>query len=117
MSIGARIKCLRKAKNLNQTELGEMLGLNFGAISAMESDRSMPRTETVLKMCEIFKVSSDYLLFGRETEKTISESEQEIIEILRKDDALTSAIKEAAELKKKVIRRIRMVIEPERLAA
>lgn len=117
MSMGKRIKELRKAKGWNQTELGEKVGLSFGGISGIEADRRDTSQAVIIKLSEIFEVSTDFLLTGKESTNEISPDEREIIEILRKDDALTQAIKEAAELKKKVIRRIRMSLETERLAA
>jgi hypothetical protein len=48
-------------------------------------------------------VSADYLLQGIETDRTISESEQEILEVLRKDEAMTNAVMEFAKVKKKAI--------------
>lgn len=117
MSIGNRTRDLRKAKGWNQSELAEKLGMTSGGLSNLEKDKSKASQEIIIKLSEIFEVSTDFLLTGKESTNEISPEEREIIEILRKDDALTSAIKEAAELKKKVIRRIRMAIEPERLAA
>jgi transcriptional regulator with XRE-family HTH domain len=103
MSIGNRIKELRKKSGLNQTELGEKLGLKTSTVSAMEVDRSSLTDETIIKLSEIFGVSTDYLLKGIETERTISENEQEILETLRGDKDMTNVVMEIAKLKKKAI--------------
>jgi transcriptional regulator with XRE-family HTH domain len=94
---------LRKKNNLNQTELGEIVGLSYGAVGAIESGRNDPSTDTIIKLSNFFKVSADYLLQGIETDRTISESEQEILEVLRKDEAMTSAVMEFAKVKKKAV--------------
>jgi transcriptional regulator with XRE-family HTH domain len=117
MSMGKRIKDLRKAKGWSQTELGEKIGLSFGGVSGIEADRRDTSQSVIIKLSEIFDVSTDYLLKGIETERTISENEQEILEILRKDDALTQAIKEAANLKKKAISYLASYKQPEQHAA
>ena len=103
MSIGTRIKELRKKHELNQTELGEIVGLSYGAIGAIESGRNDPSTDTIIKLSNFFKVSADYLLQGIETERTISEAEQEILSVLREDKAMTNAVMEFAKVKKKAI--------------
>jgi transcriptional regulator with XRE-family HTH domain len=103
MSIGTRIKELRKKHGLNQTELGKIVGLSHGTLAGIESGNNNATTETIIKLCEYFKVSSDYLLFGIETEQTISESEQEILNVLREDKAMTNAVMEFAKVKKKAI--------------
>jgi len=103
MSMGDRIKEQRIKKNWTQAELGEMTGLTFGSISAIEAERRKPSLDVMIKLCELFEVSTDYLLLGIETERTISESEQEILEVLRKDEAMTNAVMEFAKVKKKAI--------------
>jgi transcriptional regulator with XRE-family HTH domain len=103
MSTGNRIKDLRKKAKLNQTELGEKIGLGYGGVAAIEQGRSNPSSEIIIKLAEIFRVSTDYLLLGVETEQTLSESEKEIIEALREDKAMSNAMIEFAKLKKKVI--------------
>jgi transcriptional regulator with XRE-family HTH domain len=102
MSIGKRIKELRKKQGLNQAELGEIIGLSYSAVSSIESDRSEATSKVIMKLSELFKVSTDYLLFGTE-ETIISESEQEILDVLREDKAMTNAMMEFAKVKKKAI--------------
>ena len=103
MNIGERIKILRKEKNWNQTELGEKIGLGDKAVSSIEKGRNAPSAELIIKLSEIFEVSTDYLLKGVETERRISETEQEILEVLRGDKDMTNAVMEFARVKKKVI--------------
>jgi transcriptional regulator with XRE-family HTH domain len=103
MNIGERIKILRKEKNWNQTELGEKIGLGDKAVSSIEKGRNAPSAELIIKLSEIFEVSTDYLLKGVEPERRISESEQEILDVLREDKAMTNAVMEFAKVKKKAI--------------
>lgn len=103
MTIGTRIKTLRKEKGLNQTELGNLINLSHGAVAAMESGRNDPSSETTIKLSEIFNVSTDYLLTGKKEPVGISQDEKEVIEIMREDKAFKKAVTEAAGLKKKVI--------------
>lgn len=103
MSIGYRTKELRKAKGWSQTELGEKIGMTAGGLSNLEKDKCDASQAIIIKLSEIFEVSTDYLLKGIETERTISESEQEILEVLRKDEAMTNAVMEFAKVKKKAI--------------
>ena len=103
MSIGTRLKSLRKKSGLNQRELGEIVGLTYSAISAMESDKCNLTSDVIIKLSQFFGVSADYLLTGIETERTISETEQEIIEVLRGDRDMTNAVMEFAKVKKKAI--------------
>lgn len=57
-----RIKELRMEKELNQTELGNLLNVSQRSISFYESGERDPDTETLKKLSEIFNCSIDYLL-------------------------------------------------------
>ncbi len=62
MSIGQTIKELRKEKNLSQTELASLLFTSQDTISLWERGKSYPDVLSLIKMTEIFGVSSDYIL-------------------------------------------------------
>lgn len=58
-----RLKELREAYKLNQTELGEILGVTNQTVSNWENGNIAPSIEMVEKIANYFKVSVDYLLF------------------------------------------------------
>jgi len=58
----ARLKELRKAKNVSQTLLAEMLGVSQQAVGKWESGRSSPDPQTVADIASYFGVTADYLL-------------------------------------------------------
>lgn len=60
--IGKRIKSLRIAKNLLQTDLAEQLNLSQQTISLYESDKRQPDYQTLQNIADFFNVSVDYLL-------------------------------------------------------
>lgn len=57
-----RLKSLRKAKKLSQAELAKKLGKTTWAIASYEQGKSYPSIDVLIKLCSIFKVSSDYLI-------------------------------------------------------
>lgn len=62
MSIGKKIKEMRKEKGLTQEELaGEWL-ISRSTISSWETDRSHPDLEMIVRICDYFDISLDYLL-------------------------------------------------------
>ncbi len=101
MSIGYRTKELRKAKVLESNRARRKIGMTAGGLSNLEKDKCDASQAIIIKLSEIFGVSTDYLLKGIETERTISENEQEVLEVLRKDQAMTNAVIEFAKIKKK----------------
>lgn len=57
-----RVKELRESMGWNQTELGKKLNVKAAAISKYEKGDVSLTGETLLKLAEIFHVSTDYLL-------------------------------------------------------
>lgn len=62
MNIGQTIKELRKEKNLSQTDLAKLLFTSQDTISLWERGKSLPDISSLIKLTEIFGVSSDYIL-------------------------------------------------------
>ena len=60
-----RLKELRTREGLTQDELGQRLGLQKAAICKYETGRVPLTHDVLLKLCDMFDVSADYLL-GRE---------------------------------------------------
>lgn len=57
MSIGNKIKTLRKLANMTQVELAQKLGRSESMIRKYESDSVTPNIEILKKIAEIFNVS------------------------------------------------------------
>ncbi|MBQ8089761.1 MAG: helix-turn-helix transcriptional regulator [Pyramidobacter sp.] len=62
VTLGERIKALRKAKKLSQDELSSILDCHKNTISAWENDRDTPDRFFVVAMANCFGCSADYLL-------------------------------------------------------
>jgi transcriptional regulator with XRE-family HTH domain len=63
MKIGEKIKKLRKEQKWGQAELAKKLDIHTTHLSKLETDKYMPSLELLLKMAEIFEVTTDYLLY------------------------------------------------------
>lgn len=68
---GQRLRKLRLAANKTQQQIAELLGITRAAYSHFENDRNEPDGETIVKLAEIFDVSTDYLL-GRNQSETFT---------------------------------------------
>ena len=53
---------LREKMELNQTQLGEAVGMTQRKVSYLESDRYEPSLDDLRSLCAFFHVSADYLL-------------------------------------------------------
>jgi transcriptional regulator with XRE-family HTH domain len=65
MIIGSRVKNLRCIRGLNQSELGNIIGVSKASISGYEHATRNPSYKNLEKIADFFGVTSDYLL-GRE---------------------------------------------------
>ncbi len=112
-AIAARFKSFRKGKGLTQTELGEILKINFQHISKYERGEFIPTFENLIKLIDHFSININWLLTGegamyyedknqyKITEEQLArvirdEDEKlgEIMEILKKNDRLKLAVYE-----------------------
>ncbi|WIV12155.1 helix-turn-helix transcriptional regulator [Proteiniborus sp. MB09-C3] len=57
-----RIKTLRIERNIKQSELGEIVGLTYTAISDIERGRRTTTMEKLDALADYFEVSVDYLM-------------------------------------------------------
>lgn len=60
--VADRIRTLREQKGYTQTELAKRLKITRSSVNAWEQGISVPSTQYVVELAEVFKVSTDYLL-------------------------------------------------------
>ena len=60
--VADRIRVLREQKGFTQTELAKRLKITRSSVNAWEQGISVPSTQYIVELAEIFKVSTDYLL-------------------------------------------------------
>lgn len=67
--LGNRIKKERENLKLSREDLAKKLGVSYSAIAMYEQGNREPNNEIILKMCDIFNCSIDYLM-GNSEDKT-----------------------------------------------
>lgn len=60
--VADRIKHLREQQGLTQAELARRLGVTRSGVNAWELGISVPSTQYVVELADLFRVSTDYLL-------------------------------------------------------
>lgn len=73
MDFGLRLKTLRKQAGLTQQQLAVQLGITKSVVSFYELQERSPSPDVLVKLAQIFHVSTDYLL-GLDTAETIDVS-------------------------------------------
>ena len=82
---GNRLREVRKAKGLTQTELGELIGVGKSAICCYEKETRNPTLEAVIEMIHVFGVSADYLLGADYLVKLNNDSLEEFVSLTKEE--------------------------------
>ena len=62
MTLGEKLQSLRQRAGMSQDALAERLQVSRQAVSRWERDETMPETDKVVAIADIFDVTTDYLL-------------------------------------------------------
>jgi len=62
--IGERIKSLRQIAKMTQQDLAIKLKISPSAVGMYEQNRREPSNEVIMNLCNIFDITSDWLLLG-----------------------------------------------------
>lgn len=68
MSVSKQLIHLRNVKGISQEELASLMNVTRQAVSKWETDQALPDSEKIIRLSEIFEVTTDYLLKGKETD-------------------------------------------------
>ncbi|MBQ6980508.1 MAG: helix-turn-helix transcriptional regulator [Clostridia bacterium] len=86
-----RIKDLREDRDLRQSDLAKMVGIDQRTISNYETGKSNPDSYALIRLADFFNVSIDYLVgrvkqdfYRAEDKKRFIESIQQSLEELKK---------------------------------
>ena len=84
------LKTLRQSKGLKQTEVAELLGINYQTYCNYESGRCEPPAEYIVRLSKLYSVPTDFILQtdnyskNDESQKKILDMYNEQIEELKK---------------------------------
>ena len=79
MTLGERIYNLRTEKEMSQEDLAVALEVSRQSISKWETNGSVPALDKLVKLSEIFGVSLDELVTGKEVEQKDKKDEQDVL--------------------------------------
>lgn len=70
IELSTRLRQLRLDKRLRQEQVALLIGVSKGAISAYETDIRQPSYDVLIRLANLYRVSTDYLL-GRTDDRTL----------------------------------------------
>jgi transcriptional regulator with XRE-family HTH domain len=112
LTIGNRIKMIRKTNQVNQATFSNQLGISQATLSELEQDKYKPSVDTIMALFTRFGVNIEWLLFGVTDEALVDDGRvfhvQNISEI--EGDLLSEFRKLKAKDKAEIIDFIRLAI-------
>ena len=70
VDLSMRLRQLRVDKHLRQEQVANLIGVTKGAVSAYENDIRQPSYDVLIRVANLYRVSTDYLL-GRQDMRTL----------------------------------------------
>ncbi len=93
--VGRRMSKRRKELGLKQYQVCEMIDVNYKYISNLETGRSAPSLEVIMKLCDALQTTPDYLLLGTdrpESDVTDKELTDKIVALDNKSRLIVSGL-------------------------
>lgn len=84
-AIGIRLRIARQRKEMLQKRVAKILGINPGTLSNYEAGKREPDNETLIKLCNLYDVTIEYILNGtiqsnnKNSVLNLSEREKELL--------------------------------------
>lgn len=89
MSLGKRLKELRREKGWSQDEFAYNASIDGRQVSRYENDKVVPSVQVIIKMAKCFDVSIDYLLVEEVRRRPLHVTDNGLIERLKDIQELT----------------------------
>ncbi|WP_298035173.1 helix-turn-helix domain-containing protein [uncultured Dysosmobacter sp.] len=78
MTFGEKLQSLRQKAGMSQDALAEKLNVSRQAVSRWERDETMPETEKVVALADLFGVTTDYLLRAEQARQEKQQAERSV---------------------------------------
>ncbi|MCL7871014.1 helix-turn-helix domain-containing protein [Bacillus altitudinis] len=78
--LGDRLRSLREKHNLTQEQIAKIIGISRGTYAHYEINKRRPDYETLIKITDIFNVSLDFLLTGKEFDSSNEDMWKELLD-------------------------------------
>ena len=86
MSVGERMKQIRKEKGLTLDRFGESIGIKKSALSQFERGTANPSNQTILSICREYHICEEWLRTGEGPMRQTDSSDNELDAFLTKWD-------------------------------
>ena len=82
IEVGKRIAKVRISRKMTQEDLAEIMDVSVKHISCVENAQSSFSLKQIIKFCDHFNCSLDYLVLGKNSNPLLSKLPEDIVDIL-----------------------------------
>ena len=108
IAMGERIRDARNKSGLTQRQVADELGITSEMVIRMEKGKSGCKTDHIFILCQLFQISADHLLYGKEE----TEEQNEILSKTILEAKISDLLLEATDYEKdKIFRMIQLMLE------
>ena len=100
MSIGERIKELRKQNNISQVQLAKSLNISRQAVSKWENDLAEPDTLNLIQLADVLATDSEYIATGSHSK---IKSPPTVVTMIQKVDNVVEKVIEKPVVVEKIV--------------
>ena len=111
MTIGERIKELRKQNNISQVQLAKTLGISRQAVSKWENDLAEPDTLNLIRLADILSTDSEFIATGNHSKIKAAPT---VVTMIQKVDNIVEKVVEKPVIVEKVVE-VEKIVEVERI--
>lgn len=94
-----RLAAVRKEHKMTQSEVAERLNVSFQAVSLWECGETTPEFKKLIELADLYGVTIDWLLRGKEESKIIIDFEEPLSDRLFNEDRMYTYVKTYATIK------------------
>lgn len=94
-----RLAIARKKQKMTQSEVAEKLNVSFQAVSLWERGETTPEIEKLTEIADLYGVTTDWLLRGKEKTEIIIDFEEPLSDRLFNEDRMYTYVKTYATIK------------------
>lgn len=86
IAMGNRIRLRRKELKIKQSELAELIDISTNHMSSIETGKQKPSMDIFLKLCDVLRVTPDYLLLGSMHASNVPQNIAEKLQLCSQED-------------------------------
>lgn len=94
-----RLAAARKEQKMTQSEVAERLHVSFQAVSLWERGETTPEIEKLIEIADLYGISIDWLLRGKEEHEIVIDFEEPLADRLFNEDRMYTYVKTYASMK------------------